>query len=157
MKVTFVCTGNTFTPTMLYKENYFIKASVNCGYETLVLATQYTYKDGKKELAECCEADIDGYKLVRLPYKSVLGSEAVTEKIRNAQELNSRLISFAPNFIFYNCPQIYNITQLRIIKNVLLKVTILQSCCVQAICICNRVLYRRRLKRQFAAVHRFYL
>ena len=24
MRIVFVCTGNSFTPTMLYKENYFI-------------------------------------------------------------------------------------------------------------------------------------
>lgn len=116
MKTAFICTGNTFTPSMLYKDNYFIKASVNSGYETLVIATQYIYKDGKRCEAPAGESYINGYRLVRVPYKKVLGNERITEKIRNSTDLTDLLISFEPDFVFYNCPQIYNITELKRLK-----------------------------------------
>ncbi len=116
MRAAFVCTGNTFTPSMLYKDNYFIKASVKNGFDTLVVATQFAYKDGKRHEEPIGESNIDGYRLIRVPYKNVLGSKYLTEKIRNSTELTDVLIDFEPDFVFYNCPQIYNITELNRLK-----------------------------------------
>ena len=156
MKVVFVCTGNAFTPSMLYKENYFIKASVQQGYETLVLATEYTYHDGKKEKTQEVDSSIDGYILKRLPYQSVMGNEYITEKIRNAKSLSDQIISFAPSFIFYNCPQIYNIVELKRIKEALPKVKIVLDFSTKYInsarnplsrYILHRLLYRSWLRK----------
>ena len=119
MRVSFVCTGNTFTPSMLYKENYFIKAAVELGMEVLVFASEYEYVLGKRETSKLQETDIEGYHLVRMKYKKVLGSEFLTEKVRNVPELTKRLICYQPDFIFYNCPQIYNIRELGRIKEAL--------------------------------------
>lgn len=116
MKIAFVCTGNTFTPSMLYKDNYFIKASVQNRFDTLVIATQFTYKEGKRIKEHEGASSVDGYRLVRVPYKKFMGNECLTEKIRNSTELTDILISFEPDLVFYNCPQIYNITELEKLK-----------------------------------------
>lgn len=80
MRIVFVCTGNSFTPTMLYKENYFIRAAVNKGYDVLVIASEYMYIDGVRKRIGAYEGEIDGYKLVRIPYKKYLGSNYFSEK-----------------------------------------------------------------------------
>ncbi len=123
MKVVFVCTGNTFTPTMLYKENYFIKASLYYGYDTTVYASQYAYENGKKILTTDESTDSLGYKLIRLPYKKHI-TNTITEKIRDAEQLIPSIISVSPDFIFINCPQVFNVTQLKNIKSVLPEVKI---------------------------------
>ena len=119
MRIVFVCTGNSFTPTMLYKENYFIRAAVNKGYKVLVVASEYMYIDGVRKRIGPYEGEIDGYKLVRIPYKKYLGSNYFSEKIRNAPGMTERIIDFAPDYIFYNCPQIYNIKEVVKIKKAL--------------------------------------
>lgn len=119
MKVVFVCTGNNFTPSMLYKENYFIRAAVNLGYEVLVLASEYVYVDGVRTKGAVEDRKIDGYHLVRMPYKKYFGNEWLTEKIRNTPGMIEKIIEFAPEYVFVNCPQVYNVMQVKKIKKAL--------------------------------------
>lgn len=113
MRVVFVCTGNTFTSSVLYKENYFIKAAVNFGYEVLVIASEYQYVEGKREKTQLKEGRINGYHLVRIPYKKYFHNEYISDKIRNAVGLTDTIIRFRPQFVFYNCSQIYNVLEIQ--------------------------------------------
>lgn len=114
MKVLILTTGNSFTPSMLYKENYLIKAAIEQGHHVVVFANQYTYVKGQ----ECKVADtemVEDYTIKRYPYRSY-GSEAITNKIRNIKNLHEEIISEIPDLIFVNCAQVYNIQQLKEVK-----------------------------------------
>ena len=146
---------------MLYKENYFIKASVNHGFETLVIASQFVYKNGERKEELPGESSIDGYRLIRIPNKKVWGSEYITEKIRNSPGLTDLLIEFEPDFVFYNCPQIFNITELKRLKKYIPDVKVTLDFSTKYInsaknalskYILHRGIYKRWLNRAFPYV-----
>jgi len=85
----------------------------------LVLASEYIYVDGVRTRGNAYEGEIDGYKLIRIPYKKYFGSNYVSEKIRNAPNLTQKIIDFAPDYVFYNCPQVYNIREISKVKKAL--------------------------------------
>ena len=122
MKVLILTTGNSFTPSMLYKENYLIKAAKEHGHQVVVFANQYTYIKGQ----ECMvreEEIVDGYTIRRYPYVNYI-STAITNKIRNIRNLNKEIILEKPDLIFVNCAQVYNVKQLKEIKRQLPNVKI---------------------------------
>lgn len=115
MKILIWTTGNAFTPSMLYKENYLIKAALLNGDEVVVFANQYKYINGKIAKINHQEK-VEGYKLRRFAYKS-MGYNLLTTRIRKIEGIENEIIRERPDFIFINCSQIYNIKNLRKIKS----------------------------------------
>lgn len=114
MKLLILSTGNSFTPSMLYKENYLIKAAIEKGHEVIVYANQYTYNKG-----QLCKVDLveptKGFKLKRFPYKNY-GLDVLTRKIRRIDGLEKEIINEKPDLLFVNCAQIYNVKNVGAIK-----------------------------------------
>ena len=117
MKLLILTTGNSFTPSMLYKENYLIKAAVERGHDVTVFANQYTYKGGQSIKIAYIE-ETKGYKLKRFPYKQ-LGLRVITRKIRRIDGLEQEIIKEMPDLLFVNCAQVYNVQNLRTVKQAL--------------------------------------
>lgn len=117
MRILIVTTGNEFTPSMLYKENYIIKAAQDHGDEIFVFANQYTYVKGKTELV-VAEEKVEGYKLKRFKYRSY-GNKTLTSRVRRIDGLENEIIRLTPDLIFFNCGQVYNIKNLKLIKQAL--------------------------------------
>lgn len=117
MRILIVTTGNEFTPSMLYKENYIIKAAQDHGDEIFVFANQYTYVKGKTELAVAQEK-IEGYTLKRFKYRSY-GNKMLTSRVRRIDGLENEIVRLKPDLIFFNCGQVYNIKNLKLIKQAL--------------------------------------
>lgn len=115
MRVIFLCTGNQYNPDMEYKENYFIKAAVECGDEAIVIASQYMYVNGINSKVPIQDEFINGYRLIRVKYHKIL-NEYITEKIRKVDGLAELIIGLKPEVIFVNCPQVYNINDMEKIK-----------------------------------------
>ena len=122
MKVLILTTGNSFTPSMLYKENYLIKAAKELGHQVVVFANQYTYNKGQECKIEEDEI-IDGYTVRRYPYVNYVCA-AITNKIRKIRNLHKDIILEKPDLIFVNCAQVYNVKQLKEIKRQLPNVKI---------------------------------
>lgn len=122
MKVLIWTTGNEFTPNMLYKENYIIKAAMAHGDEVVVLASQLTYKDGKHSRTSVAE-DVEGYTLKRFPYAHILNN-IITDKFRKVIGLEDEIIRNAPDLIFVNCSQVFNVKNISQIKKALPNVKI---------------------------------
>lgn len=122
MRILIVTTGNEFTPSMLYKENYIIKAAQAHGDEIFVFANQYTYVKGKTALADA-EEKVEGYTLKRFKYRSY-GSKMLTSRVRRIDGLENEIIKIIPDLIFFNCGQVYNIKNLKLIKQALPEVKI---------------------------------
>lgn len=122
MRLLILSTGNNFTPSMLYKENYIIKAALEKEHEVIVFANQYTYVKGK----ECCityTERVDGYIVRRFAYKKII-NETITRKIRKVQGIEDAIVEAKPDLIFVNNAQVYNIKNLDYIKKYLPKVKI---------------------------------
>jgi glycosyltransferase involved in cell wall biosynthesis len=117
MRILIWTTGNAFTPSMLYKENYIIKAALEHGDSVMVLASKYRYVDGREMYVSEDEC-FDDYVLKRFDYKPII-NEFVTRKVRFIPELISQTIGFHPDLVFVNCAQVYNIKFLKQIKNAL--------------------------------------
>lgn len=117
MKFLIWTTGNAFTPSMLYKENYLIKAAIMNGDDVVVFANEYTYIQGKLAKVSQIE-DVDGYKLKRFAYDS-FGHSALTTRIRKIKGIENEIINERPDLIFINCAQIYNLKNLHEIKSAL--------------------------------------
>ena len=117
MRILIVTTGNEFTPSMLYKENYIIKAAQDHGDEIFVFANQYTYVKGKTELAVAQEK-VEGYTLKRFKYRSY-GNKMLTSRVRRIDGLENEIVRLKPDLIFFNCGQVYNIKNLKLIKQAL--------------------------------------
>lgn len=117
MKLLIWTTGNEFTPSMLYKENYLIRAAILNGDDVIVFANEFTYVHGKTAKASE-EENIEGYKLKRFPYLS-FGRPALTTRIRKIKGIENEIIKEKPDLIFINCSQIYNIKNLWNIKKAL--------------------------------------
>lgn len=117
MKLLIWTTGNEFTPSMLYKENYLIRAAIMNGDEVTVFANAYTYVRGKSTKVTAVE-NTKGYKLKRFDYQS-FGNDILTSRIRKIKGIEDEIIHEAPDLIFINCSQIYNIKNLRKIKSAL--------------------------------------
>ena len=117
MRILIVTTGNEFTPSMLYKENYVIKAAQDHGDEIFVFANQYTYVKGKTELAVAQEK-VEGYTLKRFKYRSY-GNKMLTSRVRRIDGLENEIVRLKPDLIFFNCGQVYNIKNLKLIKQAL--------------------------------------
>lgn len=115
MKLLIITLGNPFTPTMLYKENYIIKAASELGHEVRVIATQYLYIDGIERKVEAGEVINSDYTLIRYKFKKI-GNKFINKKLRYLDGLDEDIINFCPDLIFYNCPQIHGITRLKKIK-----------------------------------------
>lgn len=125
MKFLILTTGNSFTPSMLYKENYLIKAANECGHDAVVIANQYTYENGhvcKKEDTE----QTDGFVLKRFPYKTIF-NEVLTKKLRRIDGLENVIIAEKPDLLFVNCAQVYNIKNISVIKKALPNIKIVMD------------------------------
>lgn len=107
MKLLIITTGNEFTPSMLYKENYIIKAAIERGDEVLVIASQYTYINGRTAILNKNE-QISGYRIIRLPYLYIFNT-FISRKIKKVSGLYAEIINYAPDLIFFNCAQVYDI------------------------------------------------
>lgn len=117
MRLLILTTGNNFTPSMLYKENYIIKAAQEHGDEVIVFANQYTYVQGKPSVASNGEK-VEGYILKRFKYRSY-GCRILTTRIRRIDGLEQEIINAKPDFVFVNCAQVYNIKNLKQVKEAL--------------------------------------
>ena len=117
MRILIVTTGNEFNQSMLYKENYIIKAAQAHGDEIFVFANQYTYVKGKTELA-VAEEKVEGYTLKRFKYRSY-GNKMLTSRVRRIDGLENEIVRLKPDLIFFNCGQVYNIKNLKLIKQAL--------------------------------------
>lgn len=122
MKLLIWTTGNEFTPSMLYKENYLIRAAIMNGDEVVVFANEYTNIQGKTVKASVKE-NVNGYKLRRYKYVS-FGNTSITTRIRKINGIENDIIKENPDLIFINCSQIYNIKNLRKIKSAIPNVKI---------------------------------
>ncbi|TJX13642.1 glycosyltransferase [Tissierella creatinini] len=122
MKILFICIGNSFSPFTLYKENYFIKAATEGKNNVLVIASNTNER--QEEIVKINNSENMEYTLIRLPYNIVV-NKFITQKIRKVDLLFSEIINFSPDVIFYNCPQIYNIKDIRYIKKALPNVKII--------------------------------
>lgn len=122
MRVLILTTGNSFTPSMLYKENYLIKAAIEQDHEVFVFANQYTYVKGHETRVDVAETT-EGYTLKRFPYKNY-GLKLITQKVRRIECLEEEIIQVKPDLLFINCAQIYNVKNLGIIKKELPNVKI---------------------------------
>lgn len=117
MKLLIWTTGNNFTPSMLYKENYLIDAAIMNGDKVIVFANEYTYIHGKTATAPANEV-VNGYTLQRFPYQN-FGINIITSRIRKIKGIEDEIIKEKPDLIFINCAQIYNIKNLKKIKSAL--------------------------------------
>lgn len=117
MRVLIWTTGNAFTPSMLYKENYIIKAALEHGDKVMVFASKYSYVDGKEKHVNDEEIDLP-YGLKRFEYKPII-NEFVTKKVRCIPGLIKHSINYRPDLIFVNCAQVYNVKFIRSIKKAL--------------------------------------
>lgn len=117
MKLLILTTGNSFTPSMLYKENYLIKAALEHGDEVIVFANQYTYEKGQEVKVMGSEI-IDGYILKRFPYKNY-GINLITQKVRNVIGLEQAIIEAKPDLLFVNCAQVCNVKNFGVVKEAL--------------------------------------
>ncbi len=117
MKLLILTTGNSFTPSMLYKENYLIKAALERGHKVTVFANQFTYIKGKETKQNNTE-EIRGYELKRFPYKNLV-VPILTDKFRKVEGLEDSIINERPDLLFINCAQVYNVKNLRRIKEAL--------------------------------------
>ena len=122
MRLLILTTGNEFTPSMLYKENYIIKAAQDHGDEVFVFANLYTYIKGKTAIAPTDER-VEGFVLKRFKFHSY-GSDILTTRIRRIDGLEDEIIKVIPDLIFVNCAQMYNIKNLAKIKKALPNVKI---------------------------------
>lgn len=166
MRILYVCLGNPYTESMLYKENYFIKESVNRGYEVLVIASMVKYIDGKYAIVEAGEEQIYGYRLIRLPYKRIING-FITNKIRMVQDSDRIIVDFAPDLIFYTCAQIYNIQDVKRIKEQLPDVKIVLDFSTKylnsaqnwlSLNILHKIIYKSWLKKALPYINRvFYI
>lgn len=121
MKILILTTGNPFTPSMLYKENYLIKAAQEAGDEVVVFASEYTYTNGVVSVAK--DHEEVGFRLKRFKYHPY-GPEALTSRIRRIDNLEEEIINERPDLIFVNCAQVYNLKNLRVVKKALPNVKI---------------------------------
>lgn len=122
MRLLILTTGNEFTPSMLYKENYIIKAAQAHEDEIFVFANPYTYVKGKTTLAPADEK-VEGFTLKRFRYHSY-GFDLLTSRIRRIDGLEKEIIKVKPDLIFMNCGQVYNVKNLKVIKQALPNVKI---------------------------------
>lgn len=165
MKILIWTTGNEFTPSMLYKENYLIRAAIKSGDEVIVFANEYTYIGGKSAMAPATEK-VAGYKLKRFPYQSFV-HPALTSRIRKINGIEDEIIAEKPDLIFINCSQIYNIKNLRKIKSALPDVKIVLDFSTKYLNsarnwlsknILHRIVYRRWIQNALPYVDRvFYI
>lgn len=165
MKVLIWTTGNEFTPSMLYKENYLIKASILNGDDVTVFANEYTYVRGKSTKISK-EEKVSGYKLKRFPYQS-FGHSALTRRIRKINGLEDEIIKERPDLIFINCSQICNIKNLRKIKSALPNVKMVLDFSTKYLNsaqnwmsknILHRIIYRRWIQKALPYVDKvFYI
>lgn len=165
MRLLIVTTGNEFTPSMLYKENYIIKAAQAHGDEIFVFANQYTYVKGKTGLAAADEK-VEGYTLKRFKYQSY-GNKLLTSRVRRINGLENEIIRLKPDLIFYNCGQVYNIKNLKVIKHALPNVKIVLDFSTKYLNsarnwfsknILHRLMYRRWLQQALPYVDKvFYI
>ena len=165
MRLLILTTGNAFTPSMLYKENYLIKAALQCGHEVVVIANQYTYKKGQLVIQKEAE-NIDGYLIKRFPYKN-LGSTILTDKIRRIDGLEKEIIGLNPDLLFVNCAQVYNVQNLKRVKKALPNVKIVLDFSTKYLNsasnwlsknILHKIIYRRWIKMALPYVDRvFYI
>ena len=163
MRLLVVTTGNEFTPSMLYKENYIIEAAKVHGDEVFVFAGPYTYTNGKTALAPSCEKVL-GYTLRRFVYHSY-GFYLLTSKIRRIDGLEEEIVKLKPDLIFFNCGQVYNIKNLKVIKQFLPNVKIVLDFSTKYLNsahnwisknILHRVIYRRWLRKALPYVDRIF-
>lgn len=165
MKFLIWTTGNNFTPSMLYKENYLIRAAINNGDEVVVFANEYTYIQGKSTKVSKTES-VDGYKLKRFSYQSFI-HPILTSRIRKIKGIEKEIISEKPDLIFINCSQIYNIKNLGKIKSALPNVKIVLDFSTKYLNsarnwisknILHRILYRHWIKQGLPYVDKvFYI
>lgn len=115
MKVLFLCMANEFTPEMKYKENYLIKAAIENNDDVYVISNTKTYIEGKTAFTDLGEYQCNGYVVFRMQQKD-FGIPLLTDKLRITLGLKERIFSIAPDIIFYNCPQIWNVNELKEIR-----------------------------------------
>lgn len=109
MRVAFVCVGSPFTPTMLYKENLFIRAAVESGHEVLVVASDRSYLSGELHRSNGPTTTTEeGYVLVRYPAPRGI-PRRVNEKLRVFPQMLDDLLSFDPQLVYFNVPQIHGL------------------------------------------------
>ena len=125
MKLLILTTGNSFTPSMLYKENYLIKAALERGHIVTVFANQFTYIKGKETKQNDTE-EIREYELKRFPYKNLV-VPILTDKFRKVEGLEDSIINEHPDLLFINCAQVYNVKNLRRIKEALPSIKIVMD------------------------------
>ncbi|ANH38198.1 Glycosyl transferases group 1 [Nocardioides dokdonensis FR1436] len=106
MKIAFVCIGDPFTVSMLYKENYMIRAAVEDGHDVIVIASDLEWHEGKRRRLPVPRVSIEhGYKLFRIPFRK-MGPRRVTEKLRYAPTLRKILLAHEPNIVYFNTAQL---------------------------------------------------
>lgn len=165
MKLLIVTTGNQFTPSMLYKENYIIKAAIENGDEVLVLASEYTYVGGKP-LKVSSDENIEGYVVKRLRYKMIVNG-LITRKVRVCRNYFDEVLRFGPDLIFFNCAQVYDINYCKKIKEALPDVKMVMDFSTKFINsarnwfsreILHKIIYRRWIQNALPYIDRvFYI
>lgn len=112
MRILFLCTGNEFTSDMKYKENYLIQAAIENHDKVWVIAGTNTYVDGKKTYVQQGIYKEKGYSILRLENKRFINRK-LSDKLRCTPNLKKHILKIKPDVLFYNCPQIWNVNDLK--------------------------------------------
>lgn len=124
MKILYICLGNPFTEEMLYIENYLIKGNYEDGMDIEVIASTLKFSSNKiKEVNESKTFYFDKIPVIRIKHDHII-NKFISNIIRKNNRLFEIIINFKPDVIFYNCIQIYNIKDLKKIKQSLPNVKI---------------------------------
>lgn len=164
MRILIITLANPFTKSMLYKENYIIKAAIENGDEVAVFARNLEYVCGKEQLTLPGVENCESYYLKRYEYRS-LGNKTLTEKIKIVDGVVEDVIAFKPDLIFMNSAQIYLSSQLHVIKKALPNVKIVMDISTKyinsarnwlSLHVLHGLIYRRWLKKALPYVDRIF-
>ena len=102
MRILHICTGNPFTPTMYYKENYFLDANLADGHEPIVLADTTCWDTNRiAEVEPCDEYLPNGVRVIRVRFQAIAGEKAGA-KLRVIPGFAELVISLAPDVILFH-------------------------------------------------------
>ena len=116
MRILHICAGNPFTPTMYYKENYFLDANLADGHEAIVLADTTLWQGNQViETAPCDEYLPNGVRVIRAAFQS-FGHPVLTAKMRKIPNFVQLVVGIAPDVILFHNIYQYGICELNAIR-----------------------------------------
>ncbi len=109
MRIVMITLGGIFTEGMTYQDNLLANQLKDDGNDVTVIATCYTYKNGKCiEVKEEDSVLDNGIRLIRMKYKNILGN-FISKKIRMVKGLYSFLEENKPDIVFFHGIQSFDL------------------------------------------------